>query len=134
MKIDMKALISALEETARDTSHFLDRETGEVIKVSISSPRQIKERIQRSPQRYVFIPRIPSAEGYKDMQEFINTVNDKKIKARLIEAIEGNLPFRDFRHILEGHPLEKERWFKFKDERLSKRAQNWLKSVGIPMP
>lgn len=81
--------------------------------------------------RYITIPQTDSHEGYSDMEAFIATVQNQSLQNRLWRAIEGRGAFRRFKDELEGNRRERERWFKFRDERLRQRVLDWLDSLGI---
>jgi hypothetical protein len=85
--------------------------------------------------RFVAIPRLESWESYGDMQDFIVTVRDARLRERLEVAIKGRGAFRRFKDVLERYPHERERWFTFQNDRMIQRAREWLESLGIaPTP
>jgi len=53
--------------------------------------------------RYVVVPREQPQEAYRAMEEFIRTVDDTRLRARLAEAIEGRGAFGRFRRVLSAH-------------------------------
>ena len=63
-----------------------------------------KDILFNNPDRYICIPERPSYEGYNLMVEFAEKVEDE---------------------------LLREKWFKFRDERLNKKVTEWLNSIGI---
>jgi len=77
------------------------------------------------------IPNAESHEGYQDMEDFIETVNEMNLKEKLNIAISGKGAFRRFKDVLNYYPKEKERWFKFKDEKIMERVNEWLDEEGI---
>lgn len=81
--------------------------------------------------RFISIPQADSHEGYRDMEDFIHTVRDERLQNRLWRAIKGRGAFRYFKDVLLDYPRERERWFKFRDDRTRQRALDWLESVGI---
>lgn len=46
-------------------------------------------------------------------------------------AINGSGAFRRFKDVLLYYPEERERWFRFKDERMEQRALECLDEIGI---
>ncbi len=84
-----------------------------------------------SADRYVRVPQADSREGYRDMEAFIETVEDERLRNMLWRAIGGRGAFRMFKDTLIDYPEERERWFSFKDERLKERALEWLESLDI---
>jgi hypothetical protein len=81
--------------------------------------------------RYIAVPHGSSHDGYRDMENFIVTVQDERLQERLWWAIEGRGAFRRFKGVLAHHLRERERWFAFKDERMRRRVLNWLASHDI---
>lgn len=83
--------------------------------------------------RYISIPQVDSDEAYGDMEEFILTVTDERLQARLWQAIDGRRPFRRFKDVLADYPRERERWFDFEDDRIRERVIEWLENEGIEL-
>lgn len=81
--------------------------------------------------RYIRVPEADPHQGYRDMQDFIATVQDERLQDRLSRAIGGRGAFRYFKDVLADHPRERERWFEFKDARMRERVLDWLESQGI---
>jgi len=81
--------------------------------------------------RFITIPPESSHLGFEDMLEFIQTVRNPRLQDRLEDAISGRSAFRRFKDVLLNYPDERERWFKFKRERIGQRMQAWLEEKGI---
>ena len=81
--------------------------------------------------RYVTVPQGDSRVGYRDMEDFITTVEDEDLRDQLRQAISGRGAFRYFKDVLADHFHERERWFAFKDARLEQRVLDWLASHDI---
>jgi hypothetical protein len=81
--------------------------------------------------RYTSVPHATSHEGYRDMEDFIVTVQDQRLQNQLWDAIRGRGAFRRFKDVLSYHPRERERWFEFQDELMQRRVVKWLNSKGI---
>ena len=101
-------------------------------------PDWMKESVQAADQveigygtRYVRIPQADSREGYHDMEDFIGTVGNERLREKLEVAIQGRGAFRRFKDVLADDPDERERWFIFKDERGRQRVLEWLQSQEI---
>jgi hypothetical protein len=71
-----------------------------------------------------------SSAGYRDMQDFIATVEDPGIADRLSIAIEGKGAFRRFRDVIDRWPEQTTRWQAFFDNRRLGRARAWLADAG----
>jgi len=137
LEVDLDELRAAYECTSEMNSHYLDLKTGEILLVVhqegvAEQNEKNKEKVEGDDEgRYVKIPSTDSREGYKDMQDFILTVDDEDLKERLCIAIDGRGAFRMFKEVLARYPEERERWFEFKEERMRERVVNWLKWEGI---
>ena len=81
--------------------------------------------------RYSEVPRPESGEGYRDMEEFIETVRDRRLQNRLWGAIRGRGAFGRFKDVLDNYLAERERWFAFKDAQVRRRILRWLEDEGI---
>ncbi len=137
MEVDLDELCEVYEYNGDINSHYLDTETGGILLVVhqegvAEQNEKNKEKIERDDEgRYVKIPSTDSREGYKDMQDFIQTVDDEDLREKLWIAIDGKGAFRRFKDVLVWYPEERERWFKFKDERIEERVVDWLEWEGI---
>jgi hypothetical protein len=94
---------------------------------------KLREQIDEEPDRYEQIPRAESHEGYEDMEGFIATVKDEHLAELLEAAINDRGAFRRFKDVLLRYPEERERWFRFKDERIEERAREWLDDIGVAL-
>ncbi len=104
----------------------------------LSLPEWEKDALRKADQvekgfgeRYISVPRSESSDAYRDMEDFISTVRDQRLQARLWQAIEGRHPFRRFKDVLAYSAADQDRWFSFKDNRIRERVLEWLKEEGI---
>jgi hypothetical protein len=67
------------------------------------------------------------------MQAFIATVENEHLTELLEVAINGKGAFRRFKDVLLSYPEERERWFKFKDDRMEERALKWLDEIDVTL-
>lgn len=81
--------------------------------------------------RTICIPKRSSRDGYSDMEAFIETVQDKRLRNQLQSKIQGRGMFRRFRDILGQHLAEQQRWYVFQKKRLQERMLEWLAEEGI---
>jgi len=90
------------------------------------------ERVEEDyGKRVVEVPEQDAREGFRDMEAFIATVSEPRLRAALERALHGRGPFRRFKDVLESDFRERERWFQFKRERLRKHMTEWLISLDI---
>ncbi len=135
LRIDVGELIMALEDNSGMAECYLDRETGEVLRVSDAllgeEDEDLATRIESNPERYVFIDPLPSSAGFEAMTDFVETVADPATRRALERALAGRKPFRAFKDALLDYPAERERWFRFKDAADRRHAEAWLKDNGF---
>ena len=81
--------------------------------------------------RFVHVPKDESRDAYGDMEEFVATVRNPRLRDRLEYAIQGKGAFNRFQDVLADHEGERERWFAFKRECLHERIREWLEDEGI---
>jgi hypothetical protein len=135
--IDFEWMQMAFEDRDGDGAWFLDLESGEVIRLT-DDDDELHERIEGSADRYIGIPYQGSEAGYRDMVEFIGSVDDNRVRALLDTAIQGSGAFGRFKDVLLAHPQERKRWFAFQQACVQHRIRRWLESEEIeavsPMP
>ncbi|UCC61622.1 MAG: hypothetical protein JSV36_12535 [Anaerolineae bacterium] len=129
--------LEGIYQEARDAGSDQPFDLAEVLE-DYGLPDWQKERLLEADRlevgfgvRYISVPRADSSEGYRDMEAFISVVKDERLQDRLWRAIRGRGAFRRFKDVLSSDLRERERWFRFKDERLQERVLAWLESEGI---
>ena len=150
LKVDWMELEAAFQTGSYEMRFHLDLETGKVVMITDEAARHLEEpsdsessewmqeMIEEARQieegygtRYIRVPQADSHEGYRDMERFISTVRNDRLRDRLWQAIQGRGAFRYFKDVLFEYPAERERWFAFKDRRIYERISWWLESEDI---
>jgi len=126
-----EALEDAFENNAPEVHSYLHFDTGEVIRIvdGVADPA-MHSRIMND-SRYLRIDPVSSREQYRWMERFIATVEDDELRRRLNIAIDGKGAFRRFKDALMSQPVDRERWFAFRSERLRACMDSWLTAHGI---
>ncbi|MGE0786758.1 MAG: UPF0158 family protein [Sandaracinaceae bacterium] len=129
--ISWEALEDAFENNAPEVHSYLHLETGEVIRIvdGIADP-QMHQRVMVDPT-YLRVDPVSSREQYRWMERFIATVEETEFRDKLVRAIDGKGAFRRFKDVLMSYPLDRERWFTFRSERLRSCMQGWLEAHAI---
>lgn len=83
------------------------------------------------PDRYLFVPNEGSRDAWQDMSDFVQTVPDESVRARLSDAITGRGAFSRFRRELDRHEELLTGWRIFDAERRAGRARAWLDEAGF---
>jgi hypothetical protein len=81
--------------------------------------------------RYLLIPKQDAREAYCEMEDFIYTVKNMRLREQLEIAIDGKGAFRRFKDTLARHPEIERQWFEFSDQRLQQRLLSWLADEEI---
>src|SRR5262249_40414797 len=129
LRIDLEELRMARDDHSGQQSWVLDTETGEVIPLAEGGndlPFSIEEIDQDETGRFLEIEPADSRKDYADMEEFLATVTDAKLRDRLAAAIASKGVFRRFKDAIASDPRERERWFRFQAERANGRIRAWL--------
>ncbi len=131
VSIAWEALEDAFENNAPEVHSYLQLSTGEVIRVvdGIADPA-MHARIASDPG-YLRVDPVSSREQYRWMERFIATIEESEFRTRLVQAIDGKGAFRRFKDVLMAFPVDRERWFTFRSERLRTCMEGWLETHGI---
>ncbi|MFK7990865.1 MAG: UPF0158 family protein [Sandaracinaceae bacterium] len=129
--VGWEALEDAFENNAPEVHSYLHLGSGEVIRIvdGIADP-SMHERVLRDSD-YLRIDPVSSREQYRWMERFIATVDEAEFSEKLARAIDGKGAFRRFKDVLMSYPVDRERWFTFRSERLRSCMETWLTAHGI---
>ena len=126
-----EALEDAFENNAPEVHSYVHLETGEVIRIvdGIADPT-MHQRVMKDDE-YLRVDPVSSREQYRWMERFIATVEESELRDKLVRSIDGKGAFRRFKDVLMGYPVDRERWFAFRSERLRSCMEAWLNAHGI---
>lgn len=86
-------------------------------------------------ERWLSVHCEGSRAEYRDMDQFIDVVEDPQLADRLVRSIRGRGAFRRFKDVLADWPGLLQRWYGFTDDRHRGRARAWLAAEGYaPTP
>lgn len=129
--IAWEALEDAFENNAPEVHSYLHLATGEVIRIvdGIADPG-MHQRVMKDTE-YLRVDPVSSREQYRWMERFIATVDESDLRDQLVRSIDGKGAFRRFKDVLMNFPVDRERWFAFRSERLRACMEGWLNAHGI---
>ena len=81
--------------------------------------------------RYLQISPEDHRAGYRAMEAFIQTLENRALQNHLANAIHGKGAFRNFKNTLGRYPKELERWYAFRNRLSREAALRWLDLNGI---
>jgi len=131
VRIDVSDLILAFSDSRPEDEYYLSLETGEIRLLTPESPETERGEIYGSSEQFALLPKKPSRQGYQDLVDFIETVQDQPLKEKLTAAVEGKGAFRRFKDALLAYPEERRIWFTFSRERDENRVKEWLEANQI---
>jgi 3-polyprenyl-4-hydroxybenzoate decarboxylase len=136
IEIDASELCDALEDHNGGVHYHLDRQTGELLRMSeyVESDEEIQEmtdRMDEEPGRWVEIEPLESSDSFRIMEDFAAGLPDGEQKRTLQRALTWKKPFSNFKQALYEMPELKQQWHAFHDERIRKVAEAWLAAEGI---
>jgi Uncharacterised protein family (UPF0158) len=142
LPINMRELCWALDDSSLTIDRYVDLETGDIVEQiefddifydengeKLEDP--VSKMIEDNPDRFEYIDPLPSFESYKHMEAFIPTVQDTHLKELLAVAIDGKGAFRRFKGVLCRYPEEEYRWLRFKEQKMTNIAMDFLDSIGV---
>lgn len=126
-----EALEDAFENNAPEVHSYLHTQTGEVIRIvdGIADP-EMHRRVM-GDTTYLRVEPVSSREQYRWMERFIATVEEGELRDKLVQSIDGKGAFRRFKDVLMSFPVDRERWFAFRSERLRSCMEGWLENHRI---
>ncbi len=129
--IAWEALEDAFENNANDIRSYLHLESGDVLRLvdGVADPA-VSSRVVSDPLSLHVDP-VSSREQYRWMERVIDTVEDGDFRDKLQRAIDGKGAFRRFKDVLVSFPVDRERWFQFRSERLKACMEAWLDAHRI---
>ena len=83
------------------------------------------ERSLDNPGKYFMIKAVDSSASFQVMEGFAESVRDKHIRAKLIQALEGKKPFANFKWVIDNSPV-RQAWFDFRNNAYVDMAKEWI--------
>jgi hypothetical protein len=134
LAIDLEDLSSMLEGDRLPGGGRIDLERGETWpseteEVWAEEFGDEEDLDEAGSERWLWVECLGSRDGYRDLEDFIDTVSDSR-REMLELAIAGRGAFHRFKDALDRWPGELERWHLFSSERSRGRARAWLAGQG----
>jgi hypothetical protein len=133
LPVDLEELAMILEGDPVHGGGRIDLRTGEVWPQSVIDYAEEVGEIDEDdddPDPWLWVHCEGSRDGYRDMQWFIDDVDDEAFADRLARAISGRGAFRRFVDRLSDRPELLTRWHSFSNDRQRGRARRWLAGEG----
>ena len=131
--IPLSVIVDAIEETFEGWQQYYNIVTGEIESVpdsdnygaNMSEFEEICEKIDSSDE-YVRLPSQYDLHEYGIMEDFA----EEKDNARLVRALRGRRPFRNFKDTAENIGMIEE-YYRFRTDAFADIARRWCRDNGI---
>jgi hypothetical protein len=133
----LQELVDTYDMHLDELEFFLNIDTGDIVMLNTfdrdEEDEELSEAIEDGFNEIYFrIPSRESHEGYRDMEDFAETVSNEKLKARLFNALSsGRKVFRKFKDTLSFDDRELDRYYGYVESRNRQRVMEWLESIKI---
>ena len=133
--VDLEELSGVLEGDPAYGGGRIDLQTGRIWPQELIDDDEDDEGESDDPDRWLWVDSKGSRDGFRDMVEFVGTVDDPDRADRLSIALDGRGAFRRFKDVLARWQGELDRWHGFAEDRQRGRARAWLADAGYrPSP
>jgi hypothetical protein len=134
LPVDLEELSSLLEGDPAWGGGRIDLNTGECRPATVDTEESWAEEPEDT-EEWLHVPCEGSRDAYRDMEDFITTLDDQDLARFLGIAIQGPGAFRRFKDMLATSPEQLQRYWLFAAERQYGRARAWLAVQGYrPAP
>lgn len=99
LNIESKEIITILE-----WDEFTDTEFWEAM----------MREIEENPDKFLQFHKMNADQGFRILEEFIETIDDENLKSKLETGLHLQDPFENFKIILENDNTYKQKWIEFK--------------------
>ncbi len=134
LPVDLEELSMILEGDPVHGGGRIDLRTGEVWPQSAieyaEDVGEIDEEDDDDADRWLWVHCEGSRDGFRDMEWFIENLDDADFADRLARAIAGRGAFRRFKDRLSERADLLTRWHAFSSDRHRGRARSWLAAEG----
>lgn len=135
LPVDLEELSGLLEGDPAWGGGRIDLDTGACRPALADTEESCDEDEPEGTEQWLHVPCAGSRDAYRDMEDFITTLDDQDLARFLGIAIQGPGAFRRFKGMLATSPAQLQRYWLFAAERQYGRARAWLADQGYrPAP
>ena len=137
MKLNAKQINEIAQELEAGMKVFLNRETLEYKSVldwdDIVDPEFWEEEIEKIENEwtdYIVINKMESRDAFRVMEDFVDEIDDQRLKEDLIKILSRKSPFANFKAEIESSEY-REKWFTFRIKCYEDYVKEQLKDENI---
>jgi predicted nucleotidyltransferase len=128
-RVALNEIAEALQDHSPEHSWWLDPRTGRIDVWSDWTDQPDSDHPEA--RGWICVEPVASREAYRDMEDFVALVRDRRAREVLARAIAGRGAFRRFKDALLEFPELRAAWFAMLDARMARRALAWLAVHGL---
>lgn len=87
--------------------------------------------IKKARNEYVEIEGMDSGESFRVMEEFVESVDDERLRDRLEQALGRPKPFSNFKVVIDRSGSYRDKWFAFKTRKLVEWVEEQLLRMNV---
>ncbi|MGM0411613.1 MAG: UPF0158 family protein [Bacillota bacterium] len=147
-KVNLEDVLEAIEIRTRESNYFYNKNTGEIHYITDDELREAEDDIDigeypewqqesiktaieiLSTDDYIKLPDDYEIDDYEIMEDFCYSLEDKKLRNEMINAIDGKGAFRRFKDKIYENELADE-WYKYQDKCFKEIAIDWCERHDI---
>ena len=149
LPVRLKDVVDALDEGNDESSHYMDKRTGEIFLITneeMSAAEEddlvsdypewqqetiLKAREILDSEDFVQLPSQFDINEYSIMERFANEYEDPRTSAELLRSLKGKGAFRRFKDTLIDLDIQ-DAWYEFRRQEFEQIAIEWLETEQIP--
>lgn len=123
IKLSQKQLLTIASDLEMGMRCYINKNTGDIITVPVledmffdedQEMEDLLRPVRDTPEKYLEVERMPSAKMREVMNKFATEEDDAAVKQQLIDALQGQRPFRAFKRVVSSSVDFRQRWFVYK--------------------
>ena len=146
--VSLKAVVEEMDVPSDEYHAYLNKNTGELVTIGEEEVNIIEsgDSIENYPgwqqeairetkdvlnsSEYLPLPSKFDINEYRIMERFCLSVEEEKLRDRLLQCIRGSGAFGRFKNAIHQYGIV-DKWFKFRQEAFEETAVEWLESNNI---
>ncbi len=131
LPVDLDEFSGLLEGDPMNTGGYLDLQTGQTWPEFVLEVGEDNPDFEEDPDRWLHVHSEGSHDGYRDMVDFADQIEDDRLGRRLNRALSGRGAFRRFKdELFDEDPDLLARFHAYAEDCKIGRARRWLTMCG----
>lgn len=101
--------------------------TNQYIDIDMDAWQDELDKLDENFLDYHEIKAMEASDSFQVMADFAEQLNDIKLQNKLINALNKNKPFREFKFVIDYAGEQRQNWFAFKNKRYIEWTEKQLK-------